>query len=189
MHQFVLAVVMRFVAAAAGTVFMVMPVVVSMVMPVVMSMVVFMIMSVVVLMVMSVVMSMIVSVVMSVVVSMVMSVVVPIIVFMVVVMIVSHPLSMGMCRNMVMFMIVIVAMLVGVLLHNPVQRVFFNCTDVLHFPAAFRKRAYSGVFRTAADVFQVFHFICHCHSPFLAPELRAQGPVPHSAPALISLSG
>ena len=60
---------------------------------------------------------------------------------------------------------------------------------MLHYAAPFCKGTYCGVFRTAADVFQISDFFCHFNSPFLAPALRDWETVLHNSPSLISLSG
>ena len=136
---------------------------------------------------------MLVSVVMVVIVSV--SMVVPMIV--VVVMVVSMQMFMGyafpvgMSRNMTMVMLVVV--LVSMLFHNTVHCVFFNVMHVLHGSASFRKGAYSRVFRTAADLFQVSDFFCHNVNHLslrLSPGLRELRPSTTSqSPSLISLPG
>ena len=147
MHQFVFAVVMRFIATTAGTMLVVMVVSVVMVMSVVMVVPVVMVMSVVM--------------------------VVPVVMVMVMYVIVSQPFSVRMSRNMVVVMYVFVSML----LHDSFYSVFLHCIHVLHHAAPFCKGTYCSVFRTAADVFQISDFFSHFNSPFLAPKLRDCGTV------------
>jgi hypothetical protein len=109
------------------------------------------------------------SVIVTVVVVMIVPVVVPVIVVMSV--IVGHTLPVGMGRHV----IVVVDVFVGVLLYDAVDRVFFNCVFMLHNAASFCKGTDCCVFRAAADFFQIFDFVCHILSPFLAPELRVRG--------------
>jgi hypothetical protein len=171
-HQFVLAVIVgcAIVAAAAS---MIVIMVVPMVVPVPM------VVSVVV--VMPVVMCVVV--IMTVVVVMIVVVIVSVVVVMIV--IVSQPFSVRMSRYMVVVMYVVVSML----LHDSFYSVFLHCIHMLHYAAPFCKGTYCGVFRTAADVFQISDFFCHFNSPFLAPEPRDRGTVLHNSLSLISLSG
>ena len=164
MHQFVLAVIVgcAIVAAAASMiVIMVVPMVVSVV--VVMSVVVIMSMVVVV--------------------PMVVVMIVTVIVVMIV--IVSQPFSVRMSR----YMVVVMSVFVSMLLYDSFYSVFLHCIHMLHYAAPFCKGTYCGVFRTAADVFQISDFFCHFNSPFLAPEPRDRGTVLHNSLSLISLSG
>ena len=189
-HQFVLAVVVgcAIVAAAASMiVIMVVPMVMSMVVSVVviMSVVVSVVMIVVMVVVMVVVVIVAMIVVMSVVVIVAMVVVMSVVVVMVVVVVVSQPFSVRMSRYMVVVMYVVVSML----LYDSFYSVFLHCIHMLHYAAPFCKGTYCGVFRTAADVFQISDFFCHFNSPFLAPALRDWGTVLHNSPSLISLSG
>ena len=197
-HQFVLAVVVgcAIVAAAASVVVIVVvivPMIVSVVMSVVVIVSVVVVVTVVVIMVVPVVVIMAVVVIMSVVmivvmvVVMVVVVVVVMVVVMIVVMIVivSQPFSVRMSRYMVVVMYVVVSML----LYDSFYSVFLHCIHMLHYAAPFCKGTYCGVFRTAADVFQISDFFCHFNSPFLAPEPRDRGTVLHNSLSLISLSG
>ena len=101
------------------------------------------------------------------------------------VVVVSQPFSVRMSRYMVVVMYVVVSML----LHDSFYSVFLHCIHMLHYAAPFCKGTYCGVFRTAADVFQISDFFCHFNSPFLAPEPRDWGTVLHNSLSLISLSG
>jgi hypothetical protein len=94
-------------------------------------------------------------------------------VVMVVVVVVSQPFSVRMSRYMVVVMYVVVSML----LHDSFYSVFLHCIHMLHYAAPFCKGTYCGVFRTAADVFQISDFFSHFNSPFLAPALRDWGTV------------
>ena len=106
-------------------------------------------------------------------------------------MLVGYAFPVGMSRNMTMVMLVVV--LVSMLFHNTVHCVFFNVMHVLHGSASFRKGAYSRVFRTAADLFQVSDFFCHNVNHLslrLSPGLRELRPSTTSqSPSLISLPG
>ena len=106
-------------------------------------------------------------------------------VIVVMIVIVSQPFSVRMSRYMVVVMYVVVSML----LHDSFYSVFLHCIHMLHYAAPFCKGTYCGVFRTAADVFQISDFFCHFNSPFLAPEPRDRGTVLHNSLSLISLSG
>jgi hypothetical protein len=125
------------------------------------------------------------SVVVSVAMVVVMIVVMIVTVIVVVVVFVSQPFSVRMSRYMVVVMYVVVSML----LHDSFYSVFLHCIHMLHYAAPFCKGTYCGVFRTAADVFQISDFFCHFNSPFLAPEPRDRGTVLHNSLSLISLSG
>ena len=92
-------------------------------------------------------------------VSMVMVVVVIVVMLMFMQMLMRYAFPVGMGRNMAVVMLVVV--LVNMLFHDAVHCVFFNVMHVLHLAASFRKGAYSRVFRTAADLFQVSDFFCH----------------------------
>jgi hypothetical protein len=107
------------------------------------------------------------------------------IVTVIVVVFVSQPFSVRMSRYMVVVMYVVVSML----LYDSFYSVFLHCIHMLHYAAPFCKGTYCGVFRTAADVFQISDFFCHFNSPFLAPEPRDWGTVLHNSLSLISLSG
>ena len=172
-HQFVLAVIVgcAIVAAAASMiVIMIVIMVVPMVMPVVMSMVVsvVVIVTVVVVVTVVVIMSVVVSVVMVVAMVVVMIVVMIVTVIVVVVVFVSQRFPVRMSR----YMVVVMSVFVSMLLHDSFYSVFLHCIHMLHYAAPFCKGTYCGVFRTAADVFQISDFFCHFNSPFLAPELR-----------------
>ena len=123
------------------------------------------------------------------VVAMVMLVIVVVIMFMQ--MLVGYAFPVGMRRNMAV--VVLIGMFVGMLLHDSVHCIFLNCIHVLHFAASLRKGAYSRVFRTAADVFQVSHFFFHIITHLslrLSPGLRELHPLTSSRfPSLISLAG
>ena len=88
-----------------------------------------------------------------------------------VVVIVGHAFPMGMGR----YMIMVVYMFVSMLLYDPFDGVLLNRVFVLHNAASLREGTDCSIFRAAADFFQVFHFVCHILSPFLAPELRVRG--------------
>ena len=126
---------------------------------------------------------------------MVMVVVVPMVVIVVMLMfmqmLMGYAFPVGMGRNMAVVMLVVV--LVNMLFHDAVHSVFFNVMHVLHFAASFRKGAYSRVFRTAADLFQVSDFFCHNVNHLslrLSPGLRELRPLTTSqSPSLISLPG
>ena len=126
-------------------------------------------------------------------VTMVMPVVVVVIVVMLMFMqmLMGYAFPVGMGRNMTVVMLVVV--LVNMLFHDAVHCVFFNVMHVLHLAASFRKGAYSRVFRTAADLFQVSDFFCHNVNHLslrLSPGLRELRPLTTSqSPALISLPG
>ena len=96
-------------------------------------------------------------------VSMVMVVVVPMVVIVVMLMfmqmLMGYAFPVGLGRNMAVVMLVVV--FVNMLFYDAVQSVFFNVMNVLHLAASLRKGAYSRVFRTAADLFQVSDFFCH----------------------------
>ena len=117
--------------------------------------------------------------------------VVIVVMLMLVQMLMGYAFPVGMSRNMAMVMIVIV--FVNMLFHDAVHCVFFNVMHVLHLAASFRKGAYSRVFRTAADLFQVSDFFCHNVNHLslrLSPGLRELRPFTASHfPALISLPG
>ena len=106
-------------------------------------------------------------------------------------MLVGYAFPVGMGRNMAVVMLVVV--LVNMLFHDAVHCVFFNVMHVLHLAASFRKGAYSRVFRTAADLFQVSDFFCHNVNHLslrLSPGLRELRPLTTSqSPSLISLPG
>ena len=106
-------------------------------------------------------------------------------------MLMGYAFPVGMGRNMTVVMLVVV--LVNMLFHDAVHCVFFNVMHVLHLAASFRKGAYSCVFRTAADLFQVSDFFCHNVNHLslrLSPGLRELRPFTASHfPALISLPG
>ena len=106
-------------------------------------------------------------------------------------MLMGYAFPVGMGRNMTVVMLVVV--LVNMLFHDAVHSVFFNVMHVLHFAASFRKGAYSRVFRTAADLFQVSDFFCHNVNHLslrLSPGLRELRPSTTSqSPSLISLPG
>ena len=106
-------------------------------------------------------------------------------------MLVGYAFPVGMRRNMAV--VVLIGMFVGMLLHDSVHCIFLNCIHVLHFAASLRKGAYSRVFRTAADLFQVSDFFCHNVNHLslrLSPGLRVLHSLVFSqSPALISLPG
>ena len=122
---------------------------------------------------------------------MVVVVIVIVVMFMFMQMLVGYAFPVGMGRNMSVVMIVIV--LVNMLFHDAVHSVFFNVMHVLHLAASFRKGAYSRVFRTAADLFQVSDFFCHNVNHLslrLSPGLRVLHSLVFSqSPALTSLPG
>ena len=124
-------------------------------------------------------------------VSMVMVVVVTVVMLMFMQMLVGYAFPVGMSRNMPVVMLVVV--LVNMLFHDAVHCVFFNVMHVLHLAASLRKGAYSRVFRTAADVFQVSHYFFHIITHLslrLSPGLRELHPLTSSRfPSLISLAG
>ena len=124
-------------------------------------------------------------------VSMVMVVIVTLVMLMFVQMLMGYAFPVGMGRNMTVVMLVVV--LVNMLFHDAVHCVFFNVMHVLHLAASFRKGAYSRVFRTAADLFQVSDFFCHNVNHLslrLSPGLRELRPSTTSqSPSLISLPG
>ena len=106
-------------------------------------------------------------------------------------MLVSYAFPVGMGRHMAVVMLVVV--LVNMLFYDAVHCVFLNVMHVLHLAASFRKSAYSRVFRTAADLFQVSHFFFHIFTHLslrLSPGLRELRPLTTSqSPSLISLPG
>ena len=106
-------------------------------------------------------------------------------------MLVGYAFPVGMRRNMAV--VVLIGMFVGMLLHDSVHCIFLNCIHVLHFAASLRKGAYSRVFRTAADLFQVSDFFCHNVNHLslrLSPGLRElHSLIFAQSPALISLPG
>jgi hypothetical protein len=163
-NQFVFAVVVGPITATTGAMLMPMVVVMSMVVVVVMSMVVVMVMSMVVVM------------------RMLMAVIVIMIMIMVVI-VKSFPVGMG--RNMV----VVMDVLVGMLLHDTVNRIFLNCIHVLHLAASFSKGAYSRVFRTAANLFQVSHFFFHIVTHLSLRLSSGTAELLSRFPSLISLPG
>ena len=122
---------------------------------------------------------------------MVVVVIVIVVMFMFMQMLVGYAFPVGMGRNMAMVIIVIV--FVNMLFHDAVHCVFLNVMHVLHLAASFRKGAYSRVFRTAADLFQVSDFFCHNVNHLslrLSPGLRELHSLIFSqSPALISLPG
>ena len=124
-------------------------------------------------------------------VSMVMVVVMFVVMLMFMQMLVGYAFPVGMSRNMAMVMLVVV--FVNMLFYDAVQSVFFNVMNVLHLAASLRKGAYSRVFRTAADLFQVSDFFCHNVNHLslrLSPGLRELRPLTTSqSPSLISLPG
>ena len=124
-------------------------------------------------------------------VSMVMVVIVTVVMLMFMQMLMGYAFPVGMGRNMTVVMLVVV--LVNMLFHDAVHCVFFNVMHVLHLAASFRKGAYSRVFRTAADLFQVSDFFCHNVNHLslrLSPGLRELRPLTTSqSPSLISLPG
>ena len=119
------------------------------------------------------------------------SMVMVVIVVMLMQMLMGYAFPVGMGRNMTVVMLVVV--LVNMLFHDAVHSVFFNVMHVLHLAASFRKGAYSRVFRTAADLFQVSDFFCHNVNHLslrLSPGLRELRPLTTSqSPSLISLPG
>ena len=132
-----------------------------------------------------------VSMVMVVIVTVVMPMVVIVVMLMLVQMLMGYAFPVGMSRNMTVVMLVVV--LVNMLFHDAAHSVFFNVMHVLHFAASFRKGAYSRVFRTAADLFQVSDFFCHNVNHLslrLSPGLRElHSLIFAQSPALISLPG
>ena len=112
-------------------------------------------------------------------------VVVAVIMFMFVQMLVGHAFPMGMGRNMV----VVMDVLVGMLLHDTVNRIFLNCIHVLHLAASFSKGAYSRVFRTAANLFQVSHFFFHIVTHLSLRLSSGTAELLSRFPSLISLPG
>ena len=119
------------------------------------------------------------------------SMVMVVIVVMLMQMLLDYAFPVGMGRNMTVVMLVVV--LVNMLFHDAVHCVFLNVMHVLHLAASFRKGAYSRVFRTAADLFQVSDFFCHNVNHLslrLSPGLRELRPLTTSqSPSLISLPG
>ena len=124
-------------------------------------------------------------------VSMVMVVIVTLVMLMFVQMLMGYAFPVGMGRNMTVVMLVVV--LVNMLFYDAVHCVFLDVMHVLHLAASFRKGAYSRVFRTAADLFQVSDFFCHNVNHLslrLSPGLRVLHSLVFSqSPALISLPG
>lgn len=116
---------------------------------------------------------------------------VPVIMLMFMQMLMGYAVPVGMGRNMTVVMLVVV--LVNMLFHDAVHCVFLNVMHVLHLAASFRKGAYSRVFRTAADLFQISHFFFHIFTHLslrLSPGLRELRPLTTSqSPSLISLPG
>ena len=100
-------------------------------------------------------------------------------------MFVGHAFPMGMGRNMV----VVMDVLVGMLLHDTVNRIFLNCIHVLHIAASFSKGAYSRVFRTAANLFQVSHFFFHIVTHLSLRLSSGTAELLSRFPSLISLPG
>jgi hypothetical protein len=176
-YQFVFAVVVGPITATTGAMLMPMVVVMSMVVAVVMSVVVVM------RMLMDVIVTMFMVVIVIMIVRMLMPMIVIVIMFMQ--MFVGHAFPMGMGRNMV----VVMDVLVGMLLHDTVNRIFLNCIHVLHLAASFSKGAYSRVFRTAANLFQVSHFFFHIVTHLSLRLSSGTAELLSRFPSLISLPG